>query len=109
VEIPEAAQGSAYDRDLMPRIRPDVANSRRAFAEALGERLQAARLRAGQSQAAAAKHIGVSQNAMARLEQGSRQLSFLEAIGLARTYGVDVREFEPTTAHDEPGPAEGSG
>jgi transcriptional regulator with XRE-family HTH domain len=54
----------------------------------LGERLAAARERAGLTQLAAARALGVPQSTIAKLERGKRQLRFLEGLQLAKLYGV---------------------
>jgi transcriptional regulator with XRE-family HTH domain len=79
----------------VPRTRDDVVVERAEAARSLGSRLANARLKAGLSQLAAAKALGVPQSRIAKLERGKRQLQFLEALRLAALYGVDCGDFDP--------------
>jgi len=79
----------------MPRTRPELSASRREQAIEVGRRLAAARARAGCSQTAAAKALGIPQSALAKIELGQRYLSFLEALDLAALYGVPASAFDP--------------
>jgi transcriptional regulator with XRE-family HTH domain len=73
----------------VPRTREVVVIERAEAGLVLGARLAKAREKAGLSQAAAAKALGVPQSRIAKLERGKRQLQFLEALRLAALYGVD--------------------
>lgn len=42
----------------------------------------------------------MSQSRLAKLELGVRRLTYLEAIYLARTYGVEVVAFRPPDGED---------
>jgi transcriptional regulator with XRE-family HTH domain len=66
----------------------------RSDRERLGEALARARQSAGWTQVEAAKRLGLSQSGLAKLETGRRRLAFLEAIALARAYGVSIMSFE---------------
>lgn len=79
----------------MPRLRAETAVARHELAGAIGARLLAARFHAGLAQSAAGRAVGLSQNAIARLEIGARQLAFTEAVDLARLYGVAIERFDP--------------
>lgn len=61
----------------------------------LGSRLAAAREKAGLTQLAAAKMMGIPQSRIAKVELGTRQLGFLEGLRLAEVYGIDCRHLDP--------------
>lgn len=84
----------------MPRTRSSVLIDHAEASRRLGSRLAAAREKAGLSQLAAAKAIGVPQSVIGKLERGRRQLHFLEALRLAALYGVDCRDIDPDGAED---------
>jgi hypothetical protein len=65
---------------------------------AIGSRLAAARHRAGLTQVAVARDLGLSQSYVARLELGRRRLTLAEAMRFAARYSVDVVEFIPPPA-----------
>ncbi|MBI3751772.1 MAG: helix-turn-helix domain-containing protein [Chloroflexi bacterium] len=77
----------------MPETRPAVMEERAAIARDIGRRLAAARQRAGLSQAAAARALGVPQSQIAKLELGLRQLLLFEAVQLMGLYAVEVRDL----------------
>jgi transcriptional regulator with XRE-family HTH domain len=62
---------------------------------AIGSRLAEARRRAGLTQVAVAKDLGVSQSHVARLELGRRRLTLAEATRFAACYSVEVGDFIP--------------
>jgi transcriptional regulator with XRE-family HTH domain len=61
----------------------------------IGRRLTALRNTAGFTQVDAAKHLGVSQSAIAKLEAGIRRLTFLDALDLMDRYGASLMELIP--------------
>lgn len=79
----------------MPRTRPAVAASRRQISIALGSRIASARLTKGLSQKSVAVDLGLSQQAVARIELGQRTLSFIEALDLAALFGIDPMDLDP--------------
>ena len=72
----------------MPRTSSERLEGRAQADRSLGARLAAAREKAGMTQLAAAKAIGLPQSAVAKLERGKRRLLFLEGLRLANLYGV---------------------
>jgi Zn-dependent peptidase ImmA (M78 family)/DNA-binding XRE family transcriptional regulator len=56
-------------------------------------RLRAAREAAGLTQEEAGRRLGIARTAMVQLERGSRSVSGIELVGLARLYGRDIRSF----------------
>lgn len=60
--------------------------NRRRLAREIGQRLAAARAKAGRSQSEAATRLGLAQSAIAKLEQDRRQLALLEALDLPAYY-----------------------
>ncbi len=86
----------------MPRTRSSVLSERAEGGRRLGERLAAARGQAGLSQLAAARALGIPQSVIAKLELGKRQLLFLEALRLAKLYGIDCGDLEPRGNGDDP-------
>lgn len=77
----------------MPRTRSSVLERRAEADRDLGERLAAAREKAGLTQLAAAKALGLPQSAIAKIERGKRQLRFLEGLRLAQLYGIDCLDL----------------
>lgn len=72
----------------------------------VGRLLGDARERAGLSQAAAARALGVQQSRIAKMEIGKRRITVAEAIRLARLYRIDVFDLDPDAAPPaEPAPA----
>lgn len=75
--------------------------------EALGRRLQDARVSVALTQADVARELGLSRESLAQIESGSRSVNSLEIVRLARLYGRSLasilleeesREEEPVTA-----------
>lgn len=66
--------------------------------EALGRALAMARQGANMTQVVAAAAIGISQSRLAKLETGRRRLTYLDALVIARTYGVSIGSFEAAMA-----------
>jgi transcriptional regulator with XRE-family HTH domain len=64
----------------------------------LGAALAEARVGAGLTQVIAAKRLGISQSRLAKLETARRRLTFLEAVSLARAYGVGIDTLEAAIA-----------
>ena len=64
----------------------------------LGARLAAARHAAGLSQRQVADKLGVHHPTIVWIEQGTRKLSFLEAVQLADIYGIDITALLETAA-----------
>jgi Helix-turn-helix. len=79
----------------VPRTRSETLEDRAQADRLLGERLAVARQKAGLTQLAAAKALGLPQSAIAKLERGRRQLRFLEGLRLAEIYSIDCRELDP--------------
>lgn len=48
------------------------------------------------TQVAAAQLLGVSQARVAKWETGRRRLTYLDAVRIARAYGVSIVSFEPS-------------
>ena len=61
----------------------------------VGQLLGDAREDAGLPQSAAARHLGVPQSRIAKIELGRRQLLFLEAVLLADLYGITLNRIDP--------------
>jgi transcriptional regulator with XRE-family HTH domain len=60
------------------------------------------------TQVVAAKALGISQSRLAKLETGQRRLPYLDAVKMARAYGVAVGSFESAIGTVEPDPPRGS-
>lgn len=84
----------------MPRTRSSLLEDRAEAGRRLGIRLAAVRRKAGISQLAAAKALGVPKSMIGKLERGKRQLHFLEALRLAEIYGVDCGDFDSARERD---------
>jgi transcriptional regulator with XRE-family HTH domain len=84
----------------MPRTSSSLLEDRAEAGRRLGIRLAAVRRRAGISQLAAAKALGVPKSMIGKLERGKRQLHFLEALRLAEIYGIDCRALDPLAGGD---------
>lgn len=78
----------------MPRTSSELREDRAQADRRLGERLAAAREKAGLTQLGAAKAIGLPQSAIAKIERGRRQLRFLEGLRLAELFGVECRDLD---------------
>jgi transcriptional regulator with XRE-family HTH domain len=93
----------------MPRTTSDVLDHRAEADRGVGEWLAAAREKAGLTQLAAARAVGLRQSAIAKMERGKRRLHFLEGLRLLAIYDVDIRELDRfrsgpgTTERPEPG------
>lgn len=61
----------------------------------IGAAVAAARIAAGLTQVGLASQLGVSQSRVARIETGSRRLSFAQAIVLAEILEVAITAFVP--------------
>jgi transcriptional regulator with XRE-family HTH domain len=66
----------------------------------LGASLARARQAASLTQVGAAALLGVSQSRLAKLETGRRRLTYLDAVRVARAYGVSISSFEPSPEAD---------
>lgn len=71
--------------------QPDDPEIHRRVGQLLGD----AREAAGLPQSHAARLMGVAQSRIAKLELGRRRLLFIEAVQLAKLYGVPVSRFDP--------------
>ena len=59
------------------------------------KRLLAARVKVGLTQGEAARHLGVPQSRLSRMESGERRIDVIELAELARLYGKPVSYFLP--------------
>lgn len=78
----------------VPMTRPTVVRQRAESARTVGRKLASAREAAGMSQAEAARHLGVPQSRIGKLELGLRSLMFIEGLRLARLYSVTPEAFD---------------
>jgi DNA-binding XRE family transcriptional regulator len=83
-----------YDR-AMPRTNREVLEAREAIAKVLGRRLASVRQNASLSQLDVARSLGVSQSQIAKLELGSRQLTFIEGLRLAELFDLAPEALDP--------------
>lgn len=71
--------------------------------EVLGERLRAARVNKGWTQEQAGESVGLSRLALLQIEAGTRSVSSLELLRLARCYGRQLEDFlEGDETKDDP-------
>lgn len=76
-----------------------LAFERRARERALGERLAAARRKAGMRQSDVGKKLGYSQSRVAKFEIGERRLTLVDAADLCSLYGISILDLlEPVDA-----------
>ena len=77
------------------RISTDIGDDARQSIQALGAAAKAARLAAGEGQAAAAARLGVHVQTIGRVEAGEPGVSIGHMVGLLALYGVGVRAQPP--------------
>lgn len=68
----------------------------------VGQLLGDAREDARLPQSAAARHLGVPQSRIAKIELGRRQLQFLEAVVLAHLYSIPLDRLDPRLSTPRP-------
>ncbi len=73
---------------------------------ALGKRLRAAREAAGLSQRQVAARLGYHHPTIVWIEQGTRTVSFLEAVQLAHIYGIEVMALLGTASQSQETPGD---
>ena len=73
------------------RISTDIGDDALQSIQALGAAAKAARLAAGEGQAAAAARLGVHVQTIGRVEAGEPGVSIGHMVGLLALYGVGVR------------------
>ena len=73
------------------RISADIPDSVLAVIREMGAAAKAARLQAGQGQAAAAARLGVHVQTIGRIEAGEAGVAVGHVIGLLALYGVTVK------------------
>ena len=91
---------SALYDPCVPRTRPAVLKERADSARIVGRNLAAAREAAGMSQAEAARHLGVPQSRIGKLELGLRSLMFVEGLRLARLYRISAASLDDGMPED---------
>lgn len=72
---------------------PDLDPATQAASEAIGEKIKAARLAAGLSQAALAERIGMTRTSYARLEKGQTNVTIDSLVRVASGLGLSL-QFE---------------
>lgn len=72
------------------RISTDIGEDARAAIQAMGAAAKAARLAAGEGQAAAATRLGVHVQTIGRIEAGEPGVSVGHMVGLLALYGLRV-------------------
>lgn len=77
------------------RISTDIGDDALQSIQALGAAAKAARLAAGEGQAAAAARLGVHVQTIGRVEAGEPGVSIGHMVGLLALYGVGVRAQPP--------------
>ncbi|MBS0430641.1 MAG: helix-turn-helix domain-containing protein [Proteobacteria bacterium] len=77
------------------RISTDIGDDALQTIQALGAAAKAARLAAGEGQAAAAARLGVHVQTIGRVEAGEPGVSIGHMVGLLALYGVGVRAQPP--------------
>lgn len=77
------------------RISTDIGDDSLQAIQALGAAAKAARLAAGEGQAAAAARLGVHVQTIGRVEAGEPGVSIGHMVGLLALYGVGVRAQPP--------------
>lgn len=77
------------------RISTDIGDDALQTIRALGAAAKAARLAAGEGQAAAAARLGVHVQTIGRVEAGEPGVSIGHMVGLLALYGVTVRPQAP--------------
>ncbi|MBN8748019.1 Helix-turn-helix domain protein [Xylophilus ampelinus] len=77
------------------RISTDIGDDALQAIQALGAAAKAARLAAGEGQAAAAARLGVHVQTIGRVEAGEPGVSIGHMVGLLALYGVGVRAQPP--------------
>lgn len=70
-------------------------------ARQLGARLAEARRAAGYSQREVAAVLGCHHPTIVWMEQGKRRVSFLEAVQLARLYGISITALAETASQSQ--------
>lgn len=73
------------------RISSDIGEHALATIQALGTAVKAARLAAGEGQAAAAARLGVHVQTIARIESGEPGVAVGHVVGLLAHYGLTVQ------------------
>lgn len=79
------------------RISTDIGDDALHTIQALGAAAKAARLAAGEGQAAAAARLGVHVQTIGRIESGEPGVSVGHLVGLLSLYGIGIR---PQPAQD---------
>lgn len=87
----EAAARADPERAAPESGQRDEAEMHRRVGQLLGD----AREAAGLPQSHVARLMGVPQSRIAKLELGRRRLLFIEAVQLAKLYGVPASRFDP--------------
>jgi len=77
------------------RISTDIGDDALHTIQTLGAAAKAARLAAGEGQAAAAARLGVHVQTIGRIESGEPGVSVGHMVGLLALYGIDVQPQPP--------------
>jgi DNA-binding XRE family transcriptional regulator len=83
--------------EAMPRTGIPLLDRRARDRRILGELLADARRAAGMSQTEAGGATGLSQSTIAKIERGTRAVSFIEALEFADAYRVSAASLDPRT------------
>jgi len=79
----------------VPRTNHDSVRRRHELTAEIGRRVADARISRGVSQRVLGQEIGLPQQAIARVELGQRQITFVEALEIMRVLGLQPEDLDP--------------